>query len=228
MRQTFELQADGTLAFADEQAPLVMTDAYFGTLNQSSVKQESDLAPYKPHTDVIVIANAYAPSHAPMPHFTVGLKITGKPVAQALPPPPRGLNPLQSPSPERMDQWRQECARIQRAMAQETDILHKQLIVCGPRRWRKAPIWQRALTLFALPQWRLGKPSPISELPLRYEYAYGGENKILADDDAAPRIKKEDRLPPSAAPLSAIAHTICRRTRSDAALPSSGMSGRSN
>ncbi len=187
MRLTYELQSDGTLSLAEDQAPLVMADQYYGELNQSSVKQESDLAPYKPHTDVILIAHAHAPSRTPSPRFMVGLKITGKPMPKAM-------------SPERM--------------VQAVEILDKQLIVCGPREWRRNSGLRRAAVLFLKAQWQLNAPTPISELPLRYEYAYGGENKILANDKAAPRVKRENRLPPSsnsdAASSGAVAHTVWR------------------
>lgn len=45
MRATMEIADDGALRFSEEQAPLAVTDEYFGELNKSSVRQESDLAP---------------------------------------------------------------------------------------------------------------------------------------------------------------------------------------
>ncbi|WP_258398690.1 DUF2169 domain-containing protein [Herbaspirillum rubrisubalbicans] len=110
MRLTFELQPDGQLLLAPEQTPLVTSDEYYGEVNRSSVRQESDLAPYKPHTDVIVIADAHAPGGAAASEFDVAITINGAAVEPDLPPEPYGLNPLQPASPERMAQWRQECA----------------------------------------------------------------------------------------------------------------------
>ncbi|MDT1823039.1 hypothetical protein FPK54_25150, partial [Acinetobacter baumannii] len=37
--------------------------------------------------------------------------------------------------------------------------------------------------------------TPLATLPLRYEYAYGGENKVLVGDPAARRVPQRDRLP---------------------------------
>ena len=80
MRLTFELQEDGNLTFASDQTPLVTTDMYYGEANQSSVKQESDFAPYKPHTDVILIANGYSPKGRPVSTFQIGRKIKLRPI----------------------------------------------------------------------------------------------------------------------------------------------------
>jgi hypothetical protein len=40
------------LAFAPTQAPLVTYGEFYSELNLSRTKQEPELAPYKPHTDV--------------------------------------------------------------------------------------------------------------------------------------------------------------------------------
>ncbi|MCP1573122.1 hypothetical protein J2S30_001501 [Herbaspirillum rubrisubalbicans] len=218
MRLTFELQPDGQLLLAPEQTPLVTSDEYYGEVNRSSVRQESDLAPYKPHTDVIVIADAHAPGGAAASEFDVALTINGAAVEPDFPPEPYGLNPLQPASPERMAQWRQECARLTEQARQGPLILAKTLSVTGPREWRKRSAFLRALTLFALPAWKLTVPQPITTLPLRYEYAYGGENKILETEPAAARVSKKHRLPnrkPLPEPATdgdtpqAIAHAVC-------------------
>jgi hypothetical protein len=69
MRLTFEVQDDGSLLLAPVQTPLAMTDEFYGDANRSSVRQESDLAPYKPRTDVIVIAHACVPQGKPSTLF---------------------------------------------------------------------------------------------------------------------------------------------------------------
>ena len=76
MRATMDINNDGTLRFSEEQAPLAVTDEYFGEMNKSSVRQESDLAPFKPECDVIVNATAYAPGGKPAPSFEVGIRIS--------------------------------------------------------------------------------------------------------------------------------------------------------
>lgn len=188
MRLTFDVRDDGTLTLAPVQTPLVTTDEYYGELNRSSVKQESDLAPYKPHTDVIVIADAHAPSGQPSTHFAVMLKIDGAPTASLS------------------------------AAAEGPPILRKVLIIKGAREWRKRHPLTRVLSMFTLPSWRLTAPQPLATLPLRYEYTYGGENKVLVTDQAAKRVAKKHRLPDRVprtgdadpnGPKQAIAHSVC-------------------
>jgi len=220
MRLTFELQHDGQLLLASEQTPLVTSDEYYGEVNRSSVRQESDLAPYKPHTDVIVVADAHAPQGRATGEFAVALKINGAPTEPDLPPEPYGLNPSLPASPERMAEWRQECARLTAQARQGPLVLSKALTITGAREWRKRPLLLRALSLFTLPTWKLTAPQPITTLPLRYEYAYGGENKILVTERSATRVSKEHRLPgrvpqPDNAATGdapqAIAHTVCEQ-----------------
>lgn len=188
MRLTFDVRDDGTLTLAPVQTPLVTTDEYHGELNRSSVKQESDLAPYKPHTDVIVIADAHAPNGQASTHFAVMLKIDGAPTARLS------------------------------AAAEGHPILRKVLIIKGAREWRKRHLLTRALSMFTLPSWRLTSPQPLATLPLRYEYAYGGENKVLVTDQAAKRVTNKHRLPDRVprtgdadpnGPQEAIAHSVC-------------------
>lgn len=220
MRLTFELQDNGALELAPVQTPLAMTDEYYGEVNRSSVKQESDLAPYKPHTDVIVVAEAHAPQGRPSKLFRAGLKITGAAARPDLPPEPYGLNPMQNASPERIAEWRKECARLKAAAAEGAVVLDKQLVIRGAREWRKRSVLTRALSMLTLPTWKLTASLPVSTLPMRYEYAYGGENKVLVTAREAKRVRKKYRLPgrmpqsgqPSSGELpQAIAHSVCER-----------------
>ncbi len=195
MRLTFELQDDGKLALAPVQTPLVTTDEFYGELNRSSVRQESDLAPYKPHTDVIVIADACAPQGKASKLFHVALKINGAPTTPDLPPEPHGLNPTLHASAERIAEWRQQCARLTATALEGPIVLRKVLTIKGAREWRKRHPLTRALSMLTLPQWKLTAPLPVTTLPLRYEYAYGGENKVLVTEQAATRVGKKYRLP---------------------------------
>jgi hypothetical protein len=217
MRLTFALQDDGALSLAPVQTPLAMTDEFYSEANRSSVRQESDLAPYKPHTDVIVIADACAPQGKPSNLFGVALKINGAPTTPELPPEPHGVNPTYHASPERMAEWREQCARLTAKALEGPVVLRKVLLIRGAREWRRRHPVTRALSLFTLPPWKLTAPLPLTTLPLRYEYAYGGENKILATEQAASRVDKKYRLPgrvpqsgnPGAGDLQeAIAHSV--------------------
>lgn len=77
IRATYDITADGRLAVSDKQTPIVLTDEYFGEMNRSSVRQESDLVPFKPKCDVIVNATAHAPGGVPVSAFHVGITIAG-------------------------------------------------------------------------------------------------------------------------------------------------------
>ncbi len=143
MRITMEIGKDGALIIAEEQTPLVLTDEYYGELNKSSVKQESDLAPYKPKCDVIVIGTARAPDLKPVPRFEAGIRISG------------------------------------------SFTLDKRLAITGPRHWEKRDTG-----------WVLTEPTPIASLPLRYEYAYGGEHRIERDQSTPHEIEANHLLNP--------------------------------
>ncbi|MDR5745431.1 DUF2169 domain-containing protein [Caballeronia sp. LZ029] len=70
LRQSFELR-NGVLTLAKDQTPLATSDIYYGEPNESSVKAESDLAPYKPRCDVIVCADAHVPGGRAVSCFDV-------------------------------------------------------------------------------------------------------------------------------------------------------------
>ncbi|WP_147105082.1 DUF2169 domain-containing protein [Tateyamaria sp. syn59] len=61
VKLAFDVPESGTCAISDEQEPLVLTDEYTGALNETSLRYPSDLVPYKPTTDVLLDAVAYAP-----------------------------------------------------------------------------------------------------------------------------------------------------------------------
>ena len=81
--------------------------------------------------------------------------------------------------------------------------LQKLLRVTGPRQWR--PKWQRQLSeeeraewprhrrLFE--GWDLSEPEPVAELPLHYEYAYGGEIATGIDDGGTALFDTDHRNP---------------------------------
>ncbi|AVR94357.1 DUF2169 family type VI secretion system accessory protein [Pseudoduganella armeniaca] len=218
MRLTFDIDSTGELTLSSSQTPLVTTDEFFGSPNASSVLQESDLAPYKPHTDVAVLANAYAPSGQPQMRFRAGIRIHGAATDPDLPPEPYGLNPTQRASADQISEWESECQKLRKEAAMGPLVLEKIVQVTGPREWRKTNSLVRALSLFTMPAWSLTEPKPITSVPLRYEYAYGGENKILVTERSAHRVPNDRRLPdrvpqrgtPEAlAAREAVAHTVC-------------------
>jgi hypothetical protein len=142
---TFLMKGDGQLTRAPEQAPLQMADEFYGEVNKSAVRRESDMAPFKPWCDVIVLGQAQAPGSRPQARFEAGIRITRK----------------------------------------GDKLLDKRLMITGPRYWKKG--------LFG---WSLTRPEPITALPLRYEYAYGGECRIEATDPLAEHVGSKHRLTP--------------------------------
>lgn len=142
VKGTWDIPQDRECVLSEEQEPFVFTDEYHGELNFSALRYPSDFVPYKPVTDIILDATAYAPDGIPSREWTVGVRIFDA----------KGL------------------------------VCMKALKITGPRSW--IPKWKRALSdeeksnwkdyrdLFD--GWELSEPEPITKLPIRYEYAYGG------------------------------------------------------
>lgn len=65
----------GELVFCEDQGELVEQDNYFAEQGRSSVRFESDLAPYKPRMDVVINATAWAPEDKPVKSFTAGVQL---------------------------------------------------------------------------------------------------------------------------------------------------------
>lgn len=59
----------------EQQPPLCQADAFAGEVNEASLLQESDYAPFKPRCDVLVVnATAHAPDGKPLPRWPVGFR----------------------------------------------------------------------------------------------------------------------------------------------------------
>jgi hypothetical protein len=82
VKQSYHLTGGFALQQSVEQEPLNFSDTCFGEVNLTSMRYPSDLVPYKPETDVIVIADAFAPGGKPMPEWEV--LVQAGPVAQRL------------------------------------------------------------------------------------------------------------------------------------------------
>ena len=82
-------------------------------------------------------------------------------------------------------------------------VVNKELRVTGPRFWR--PKWRVALNekqkqdwrkhRHAFKAWELSEPEPITELPLHYEYAYGGLLQRGLDHNGKPIMATDHRNP---------------------------------
>jgi len=123
LRQTFDLvrSSEGctpqldvfeAVAILKDPPPLVMEDRYSGETGESSVLEESDLAPFKPRCDVIVNANAYAPGGRPSRRWPVRVRA----------------------SSQMLEDYR--ARKAGRSPGKPAELLDKSLEVCGPRRIR--------------------------------------------------------------------------------------------
>lgn len=193
--------AQGRAALTLATEPVTLNDddlPYDPEDPNSSIREENDLAPYKPACDVLVTGQAYAPGGQPAETFKLRLQVREPDGQPVLPPQPRGLNPLQPASPQAMAAWRAEVQRRQAAPHPGKVLVDKTLLVYGPREWIPAllPSTTRLLTLGAVrpSPWQLGAPQPVQRVPLRYELAFGGECRIDADDEAAARVPQRHRL----------------------------------
>ena len=60
----------------DAPVPLCTGDTYYGDESSSSVFEESDLAPFKPRCDVIVVGRAHAPQGLPASSWQAGIRLS--------------------------------------------------------------------------------------------------------------------------------------------------------
>jgi hypothetical protein len=74
IRATFDIRSN-IAQLCTEQIPVVAADEYFGEPQTSSIRTPNDLAPYKPNTDIIVNAIAYAPNGLPSDEWAVELSV---------------------------------------------------------------------------------------------------------------------------------------------------------
>jgi len=76
LKGTFDLKAGSSaLALAKEQMPILQADEFYGEPDASSIKYESDLAPRKLATDLVLIGDAVAPNEKPMRALDVTLSV---------------------------------------------------------------------------------------------------------------------------------------------------------
>jgi hypothetical protein len=76
-KRTYDIRPGQPAARADTTYPLVKVDRYYdgGDAETSTVREETDLMPYKVATDVVVIGRACAPGGQPVAEMNVGVKV---------------------------------------------------------------------------------------------------------------------------------------------------------
>lgn len=196
-------QGEAALIKLDEPVKLNVQDQHYDDDLNCSVRQESDLAPYKPLCDVIVIGSAYAPKGRAARRFQVALHVQCPDTQPPLPERPYGLSPMQALSQAALEQWQAECETARCTRLPGAVLVDKNLAVTGARHLRKliAPVrlLQYAVKLGTLGlsspnPWRLTTPAKALSVPLRYEFAQGGQCRIEEHDKAAKRVSKRHKL----------------------------------
>lgn len=141
-----------------EPVALCTDDAYYGEEGTSSVNEESDLAPFKPRCDVIVVGLAHAPQGLPSKAWNAGIRLS-VPIAPVHTdvPLPEPLSPGAPLSNYLLQEWQ---AR--------RNLLDKQLRFSGPRQFKDS----------LLDGWQLTQAQPVLSVPLRWEYAFGGSSVV--------------------------------------------------
>ncbi|MGK6316955.1 DUF2169 family type VI secretion system accessory protein [Neorhizobium sp. DT-125] len=162
-KTAWDIEPDGSCTLSSEQEPFIFTDTYHGELNVSALRYPSDFVPYKPHSDVIFDATAYAPGGKPAAEWLVSVKVTDE------------LGTFAA----------------------------SELLVTGPRQWRPVWLtqlkeeqkfdWRRHRGLFR--GWELSQPNLIGQLPIRYEYAFGGRVAKGLDEDGLPVLEAFEHNP---------------------------------
>lgn len=156
---------------------LIPQDEFKGEMNQSSVRFESDLAPAKPKCDVIINASAYVPQIPP--------NLTER----------------------EWEKWDAANGIVRNEQGEITEfltnvrmrdrdqqiLLDKSLIVRGEKTFR----FQSKSSLTNKVEFNLIE-SPVApivkRIPLDYEYAFGGENKLYANNPYSENLVEGVRL----------------------------------
>ncbi|HGL6718174.1 DUF2169 domain-containing protein [Burkholderia contaminans] len=167
----------------DAPLPLCLADVYEEEPGISSVREESDLAPFKPRCDVIVVGHAHAPGGRPTTTWLAGLRITAAhpphDIPDPPPPTPAAGQRLTYDELQAYQAQRQEAERQRAAQRTPQVLLDKHLRVSGPRQFEHG-----------LLTWRAGEIAPAAAVVLRWEHAFGGTSRIdnpaYAHDPAAP------------------------------------------
>lgn len=123
VKGTFTITQEQPVAVADAQMPIAFGDEYYDPENGGCVKFESDIAPYKPRSDIVLLGHAYAAAGTLAASVDVRLQVGN---------------------------------------------FKKALRIFGDRYWH--------CPAFRAP--RASKPEPFEKMPIIYERAFGGIDKV--------------------------------------------------
>lgn len=166
--------------------PLCLADEHWIDPVTSSLREESDLAPYKPRCDVLVRGHAHAPGGQPARDWTVHLRLL-QTRQDEVPEPSRPvpLNPVIGLTPTQLAQWEsdkrsfQHLVRIAKTRPPRT-VIDKLLRVMGPSHFVRTPMvgWSRTAS------------EPVDKVALRWEHSFGGSCRV-ADGETGPPLLNE-------------------------------------
>lgn len=128
-----------------EPLPLVLADEHWDDDPRGSIRQESDLAPFKPRCDLLIIGNAYSPEGKASDQWPVRARL-----AQTC---SENNNADENNSTEKN--------------SASTALVDKTLYVYAPGHFHR--------TLFG---WALKRDKNTTQVPLRWDYAFGGASQI--------------------------------------------------
>lgn len=150
---------------------LCTADTYHGEPGFSSVLEESDLAPFKPRCDVIVVGHSHAPAGRPALTWEAGLRITStRPRIELPDPAPPKRAPGVCLTAAELQEHQANILDVRRRNREQRTpqlLLDKTLRFTGPREFRHG-----------LLGWRLSEPELATRVPLRWERAFGGTSQI--------------------------------------------------
>jgi hypothetical protein len=75
LKGTFDLSPSAAPAISLEQEKVVVADERWDSGPSSSLKNEDDIAPFKPRTDILVTATSYAPGGKPAREWLAGVSV---------------------------------------------------------------------------------------------------------------------------------------------------------
>jgi hypothetical protein len=200
LRQTLEWGDDAVLNYCAKQESLCESDVSWGDPHLTSVRQESDYCHFKPKCDVIVNATAYAPKGIAARSYPVRLQVRLADTTPALPEPPQGMGKFMSPPPGTMRHWRES---LPAAPTTGEILVNKQLLVLGKRQFERGSAFVRSalgllriatLGVVNLGSWTLSRPTPALSVPLRAEFGFGGECRVVANTLAGDRVAVKHKL----------------------------------
>lgn len=75
IKGTYKIQHDKHVKIAEEQLPIAVSDEFYNDDVAGSIRIESDMVPFKPRADIVLIGRAYVPGGQPVSSSIVSLRV---------------------------------------------------------------------------------------------------------------------------------------------------------